>query len=78
MVCKYWSAHPQIPKTGGLVVAGGALPPACKLAQNLLCIGMDKDKEKTNQPQPAEIVFEGWFRDEDEIWISDLDIRDRD
>tara|TARA_B100000073_G_scaffold347128_1_gene360476 strand:+ start:1321 stop:1449 length:129 start_codon:yes stop_codon:yes gene_type:complete len=36
------------------------------------------NKEKTNQPQPVEIVFEGWFRDEDEIWISDLDIRDRD
>jgi hypothetical protein len=39
---------------------------------------MKDNKEKTNQPQPVEIVFEGWFRDEDEIWISDLDIRDRD
>lgn len=36
---------------------------------------MNEDKKKL---ELAEITFEGWTRDEDETYVSDLDIRDRD
>ena len=66
------------------VVAARPLPPACKLARILLCIGMDKDKDNNQLPEPPKEIWvapnydtmwgvSGYYLDND-----GNDIRDRD